>query len=65
MPLVQFDLTPEEAARFDTVAEIEKRARKAQVHISALRGLESAEAEHAETIATLRASMEVTTEVQA
>jgi hypothetical protein len=45
MPIVAIDLSPEEAARFDAVADREKRARKAQVHISALRGLESAEAE--------------------
>jgi hypothetical protein len=62
MPIVAIDLSPEEAARFDTVAEREKRARKAQVHISALRGLESAEAEHAETIAMLRASLAITEE---
>jgi len=47
MPLVQFELSEDEAARVDVVAEREKRARKAQVHILTLIGLEAVEAEHA------------------
>lgn len=62
MPIVAIDLTPEDAARFDIAAEREKRARKSQVHISALRGLELIEIEHVETIAKLRASLVISDE---
>lgn len=62
MPIVAIALTPEDANRFDIVAEREKRARKSQVHISALRGLELLEIEHSETIAKLRASLVITDE---
>ena len=45
MPIVAIKLTEEEAARVDAVADREKRARKAQVHILTRIGLESVEAE--------------------
>lgn len=47
MPIVAIDLSEDEAARVDAVAEREKRARKAQVHVLALIGLEAVEAEQA------------------
>ena len=47
MPIVAIDLSEEEAARVDTLAEREKRSRKAQVHLLALAALELVESEHA------------------
>ena len=47
MPIVAIDLSEDEAARVDVVADREKRARKSQVHVLALNGLELVEAEHA------------------
>ena len=44
MPVVAIDLSEDEAARVDAVADREKRARKSQVHVLALIGLESVEA---------------------
>ena len=36
MPLVQIELTDNEAARVDAVAASEKRARKNQIHVMAM-----------------------------
>ncbi|MFY8215133.1 MAG: hypothetical protein ACOVMP_00855 [Chthoniobacterales bacterium] len=52
MPIVAIDLSEDETARVDAVAEREKRARKAQVHILALIGLEVVEAEQAAKLKT-------------
>ena len=43
MPIVALDLTDEEAARVDAIAEAEKRARKNQAHVLMIEGLKSAE----------------------
>jgi len=43
MPIVALDLTDEEAARLDAVAEAEKRARKHQAHVLLIDGLKLAE----------------------
>ena len=45
MPIVAIDLTDTEAERVDAIAEREKRARKAQVHILMLNGLAQAESD--------------------
>ena len=47
MPIVAIDLSEDETARVDAVADREKRARKAQVHVLTLIGLEAVEAEQA------------------
>lgn len=47
MPIVAIDLSENETARVDEVADREKRARKAQVHVLTLIGLEAVEAEQA------------------
>jgi len=47
MPIVAIDLTDEETARVDILAEREKRARKAQVHILTLIGLDVVESQEA------------------
>jgi hypothetical protein len=51
MPIVALDLTDDEAARVDTVAELEKRSRKGQVHILFLEGLTMAEIRKLEELA--------------
>lgn len=43
MPLVQIDLTDNEAERIDAIADAEKRARKNQCHIMILDRLEQLE----------------------
>lgn len=47
MPIVAIDLSDDETARVDAVADREKRARKAQVHVLTLIGLEAVESEQA------------------
>ena len=49
MPIVAIDLTEEEVARVDTVADREKRVRKAQVHILTLIGPDAVESQEAKT----------------
>jgi hypothetical protein len=48
MPIVALELTEEETARVDSIAEAEKRARKNQAHILLLDGLRQAESEKLE-----------------
>jgi len=52
MPVVAIDLSEDETARVDIVADREKRARKAQVHVLTLIGLEAVEAEQASKLKT-------------
>jgi len=47
MPIVAIDLTEEEAARLDAVADQEKRARKYQAAISLMERIAQIEAESA------------------
>jgi len=51
MPIVAIKLTPKETARVDLVAAKQKRARKQQVHILFLLGLETFEFSERQTAA--------------
>ena len=49
MPLIQIDLTDEETARLDAIADREKRARKHQAHVLLIAAVEADETAAAPT----------------
>ncbi len=51
MPIVAIDLTDEEAARLDVIADHEKRARKYQAAVSLMERVAEVEAENAKSAA--------------
>lgn len=54
MPIVAIDLTDDEAARLDVVADQEKRARKYQAAVSLMERVAQVEAENAKQAAKLK-----------